>query len=93
MYNRNGRDRLAKKAEEYIMAGIFGGLFDFNGDGKMDVFERAAEIAFLNEITKDDQRTEFEMSGLDADDLEFMDAEERREALEGAGLDPDDYDF
>lgn len=93
MYNRNGRDRLAKKAEEYIMVGIFGGLFDFNGDGKMDVFERAAESAFLDEITKDDQRTEFEMSGLDADELEFMDAEERREALEGAGLEPDDYDF
>lgn len=75
------------------MTGIFGSLFDFNGDGKMDVFERAAEFAFLDEITKEDQRNEFEMSGLDADELEFMDADERREILEDAGLDPDDYDF
>lgn len=75
------------------MAGIFGGLFDFNHDGKMDVFERAAEFAFLDEIKSDETATEFELSGLDADELEFMDAEERREALEEAGLDPDDYDF
>lgn len=75
------------------MAGIFGGLFDFNHDGKMDVFERAAEFAFLDEITREETAIEFELSGLDADELEFMDADERREALEEAGLDPDDYDF
>ena len=33
------------------------------------------------------------MSGLDPAELEFMDADERREAIEDAGLDPDDYDF
>ena len=33
------------------------------------------------------------MAGLDVTDLEYMDADERREALEDAGLDPDDYDF
>ena len=33
------------------------------------------------------------MSGLDPEELEFMDSDERREALEEAGLDPDDYDF
>ena len=32
-------------------------------------------------------------AGLDRDDLEMMEPEERREALEEAGLDPDDYDF
>lgn len=37
--------------------------------------------------------TELEMSGLDPEELEFMDSEERREALEDAGLDPDEYDF
>lgn len=25
--------------------GIFGGLFDFNGDGKLDAFEKAADMA------------------------------------------------
>ncbi len=33
------------------------------------------------------------LAGLDATELEYMDADERREALEDAGLDPDDYDF
>ena len=75
------------------MAGIFGGLFDFNHDGKMNAFERAAEFAFLDEMMQEEEKTEFEMSGLDADELEFMDPDERREALEDAGLDPDDYDF
>ena len=35
---------------------------------------------------------ELEMTGLDVDELEYMDEDERREALEDAGLDPDDYD-
>ena len=33
------------------------------------------------------------LSGLDADELEFMDSDERAEALEEAGLEADDYDF
>ena len=33
------------------------------------------------------------LAGLDKDDLELMDPDERREALEGAGLDADDFDF
>ena len=32
-------------------------------------------------------------AGLDRDELEMMDPDEREEALEEAGLDPDDYDF
>lgn len=32
-------------------------------------------------------------AGLDYDELEMMDPEERRETLEDAGLDPDEYDF
>lgn len=68
------------------MKGIFGGLFDFNHDGKMNAFESAVELAVLDDMLKEDEaETDFEMSGLDAD--------ERREALEDAGLDPDDYDF
>ena len=33
------------------------------------------------------------LAGLDADELEFMDSDERAEALEEAGLEADDYDF
>ena len=43
------------------------------------------------------QRMIFEIdamaAGLDVDELELMDPDDRAEALEDAGLDPDDYDF
>ena len=41
----------------------------------------------------DDEVDELEIAGLDRDELEMMDEEERRETLEDAGLDPDDFDF
>ena len=34
--------------------GIFGNLFDFNGDGELDTFEQAAELGFLAEMMKED---------------------------------------
>ena len=78
--------------------GIFGDMFDLNRDGEMSAFERAVEFSFLDEMLNEEDEeeealTEFELSGLDADELEFMDPEERREVLEEAGLAPDDYDF
>ena len=30
--------------------GVFGDLFDFNGDGKLDALEQGAELGFLMEI-------------------------------------------
>ena len=76
------------------MAGLFGGLFDFNHDGKMSIFERAVEYSVFEEMTRtEDNNLELEAAGLDIDELEYMDSDERREALEDAGLDPDDYDF
>ena len=75
------------------MKGIFGSMFDLNHDGNISPLESAMEFSFLNELLKDDSdvQTELELSGLDPDELEFMDADERREALEDAGLDPDEY--
>ena len=75
------------------MNGFFGNMFDFNHDGNLDGFERAADFAMFTSLMEDEEKTELEMSGLDPDELEFMDADERRAALEDAGLDPDDYDF
>ncbi len=79
------------------MHGIFGDLFDFNGDGKLDNVEQAANfMAFatiMNSKETQEEVTELELSGLEVDELECMDEEERREALEEAGLDPDEYDF
>ena len=45
----------------------------------------------------DDMEDDFEIdamaAGLDVDELELMDPDERAEALEEAGLEADDYDF
>ena len=37
-------------------SGIFGKLFDFNGDGKVDCFEQGMELLFLNEIANENKR-------------------------------------
>ena len=61
-----------------MSGGIFGSLFDFNGDGELDAFEQGMELAAV---------------GLSYNDLLLMDEDERREVLEDVGLDPDDYIF
>lgn len=73
----------------------FDKMFDFNRDGHLDSFERAAELQFIDEIMseEDEEQDIFGDAGLDYDELEMMDPEERREVLEDAGLDPDDFDF
>ncbi len=80
----------------------FDKMFDFNGDGKLDLFERAAQFQFLDKMTKEESTDSFDTddttdiftdAGLDYDELEFMDPDERREVLEDAGLDPDEFDF
>ena len=39
--------------------GLFGGLFDFNNDGKLDSFEKAAEFgAFMQMIEFEEQNDE-----------------------------------
>lgn len=70
--------------------GFFGDLFDFNNDGKLDMFEQAADFAAFQQMIK---QADLEESGLASNELEFMSDDERREVLEDAGLDPDDYDF
>ena len=80
---------------------LFGhSAFDLNRDGKIS----GAEWAFINDTFFEDDNgiasggiddevlDELEMAGLNRDDLEFMDEDERREAIEDAGLDPDDYE-
>ena len=56
------------------MKGLFGDLFDFNHDGKMSAFERAAEMSFLHEMISEEkeyEETELELSGLDPDEYDF----------------------
>lgn len=48
---------------------------------------------FDDDTEDDDFETDAMAAGLDIDELELMDPDERAETLEEAGLDPDDYDF
>lgn len=72
--------------------GLFGGLFDFNGDGKLDSFEKAAEFGMFMQMIDSEKNDELTSAGLDPNELEDMGYFERREALEEAVLDPDDYE-
>ena len=38
------------------MKGLFGDLFDFNHDGKMSSFEKAAELGFLHHIMESEKK-------------------------------------
>ena len=67
-----------------IMFG-FDKMFDFNRDGKLDSWERAAQFQFMDEMMKDDEKSifgdddeidAFVDAGLDYDELEFMDPDE-----------------
>ena len=37
---------------------MYRGPFDFNGDGKMDSFEKAAEFSFLNDLLQEEESDE-----------------------------------
>ena len=62
--------------------GLFGGMFDFNNDGKMDSFEKAAEFGFfmqmMDDIEKSDKSSSISVCGEttefddeDAEDSDF----------------------
>ncbi len=76
--------------------------FDFNGDGKMSVFEKAKKEAYFMHVIGQADKEGSETSeflaklreyGLDVDELQWMDDEERDAKLREAGIDPDDWDF
>ena len=84
------------------MADYLGRWADLNCDGEVDDFEEFVALENLDsdeedfddeEEEKEVQRNILDEYGLDYDELEWMDEDERREALEDAGLDPDDFDF
>ena len=45
--------------------GIFGDLFDFNGDGNLDYFEQGLEFMLLDELTSDDEDDDFDSDDFD----------------------------
>ena len=38
--------------------GIFGNLFDFNGDGELDAFEKAAELGAIMQMIEEEETDE-----------------------------------
>ena len=42
------------------MNGIFGDIFDFDGDGKLVIIEQAAELAFIATIIEEEEIDEGE---------------------------------
>ncbi|MCI9140980.1 MAG: hypothetical protein HFI78_15325 [Lachnospiraceae bacterium] len=44
------------------MGGIFGNMFDFNKDGKIDSFERAMAFIFIEEMVKGNSGDEDEFA-------------------------------
>ena len=80
-------------------------MFDRDHDGELDFHERLDMDDYYDRVNglgiyentssneEDDLETELEELGLDIDDLDMMDDEERAQALEDAGLDPDDWDI
>lgn len=44
-----------KQRREQNMNGIFGDIFDFDGDGKLNIIEQAAELAFIANIIEDEE--------------------------------------
>ena len=76
--------------------GIFGNMFDFNSNGDLDVFEQAAEFAFLQEMMEDDSADEDKRSitlefKLDTDDEADEDWRDQYYGND-INIDPDDYD-
>ena len=62
---RSGRAHKTLIERIFIMKGIFGDLFDLNGDSELDCVEQAAEIIEFNRmISADKQDEDFSCSGI-----------------------------
>lgn len=56
----------------FVGEGFFGDLFDLNGDGELDAFERAADFAAFSELMSEDESSEaLNDTELDPDDCDF----------------------
>ena len=49
---------------------IFGGIFDFNGDGHTDFMERVTGFAILNELSKEEETDDLDYDE-ESDDWRF----------------------
>lgn len=72
--------------------GIFGGMFDLNGDGKMDAAESTLEFMFIDEMSKEECKdSSFDALDIDSDD-DSDESDELAAALDAAGSDEFDLE-
>ena len=51
---------LSKRSKEMFDKGFFGRLFDFDGDGKLDAFEKAADFGMFVKMREDVEKEDEE---------------------------------
>ena len=66
--------------------GIFGSMFDFNRDGHMGCFERAAEFAFVNHLMAESEKAET-VDDVDSEEYGLDEYQALELELEGLDLD------
>lgn len=70
--------------------GLFGNMFDFNRDGEMSIFERAAEFAFVSDLMEEEEKETETAAELEESIAEY---EEKVLELEMEGLDVFELEF
>ncbi len=56
--------------------GFFGSLFDFDKDGKLDAFERAAEFMTFEMLMEEDSKTAEDVDAFEDDEDNFQDEDD-----------------
>lgn len=68
--------------------GLFGGLFDFNHDGKLDCFEQAAEFSTIMHFAEESQKQSDNSNDSSCNFYSYTDdTDETEQMLSDAGLD------
>lgn len=76
--------------------GLFGGAFDFNGDGKLDSFEKAAEFSAFMHIMSEAEKTTTNAAPnftTNYGGSNIGDTTELEDALDDAGIDIFDFEL
>ena len=74
------------------MREVIGSVYDYKYDGEQKGFGQVVGFLFRPEPERE-EKTEFELSGLIAEELEVMSRNEWSVLMKRAGLNPDQYDF
>ena len=76
--------------------GLFGGMFDFNHDGKMDSFEKAAEFGFFMHLMDEAEKSRQESTSSISGGYGYSGSgrtTELEDALDDAGIDVFDFEL